>query len=382
MGVLTSVVASAAGRPRRACCYGASVVGGHRSYLSADLSKWAGGPKFAERISRRWRCRFVNTLSERGRLPVAISCRLEVPLVVAPMFSVSGVDLVATVCRSGAIGAFPTVNARSVEELDYWLSDIEEELAKLHRPAAPHCPNLIIGHPRMKDDLACLVRHKVEMVITSLGSPSEAIQPLHAIGCLVFAVVASLRHAEKAIKSGADGLVLLTAGAGGHTGWANPFAFARAIRGLFDGPVALAGGIVDGVSLAAARLLGCDLAYMGTRFIATRESLASTAYQQMLANSTIDDVVLTRAFTGLDVNMLRPSIVAVGLDPAKLDELVSATRATEMYGVSNCGKGPRRWLDIWSAGHSTSGVRTIVGAAELVRELTDEYKAALEVQIR
>ncbi|MET4278405.1 MULTISPECIES: nitronate monooxygenase [unclassified Bradyrhizobium] len=323
----------------------------------------------------------MNAYSQRGRLPIAISSRLAVPLVVAPMFSVSGVDLVTTVCRSGAIGAFPTGNARSVEELDHWLSHIEDELAKLDRPAAPYCPNLVIRHPRMKDDLACLVRHKVEIVITSVGSPTDAINPLHEIDCVVFAVVASLRHAEKAIESGADGLVLLTAGAGGHTGWANPFAFARAVRDLFDGPIALAGGIVDGVSLAAARLLGCDLAYMGTRFIATRESMASVAYQRMLVDSTMDDIVQTRAFTGLEVNMLRPSIVAAGLDPAKLDESVSALRATQMFGGSNRAMGPRRWIDVWSAGHSASGVRAIVGAAELVREVTEEYKVALQIQL-
>ncbi|OSI75609.1 2-nitropropane dioxygenase [Bradyrhizobium canariense] len=298
------------------------------------------------------------------------------------MFSVSGVDLVTTVCRAGAIGAFPTCNARSVEELDNWLSQIEVELASLDRAAAPHCPNLIMRHPRMKEDLACLVRHKVEIVITSVGSSSPTIKPLHEIGCFVFAVVASLRHAERAIETGADGLVLLSAGAGGHTGWANPFSFARTIRNLFDGPIALGGGIVDGVSVAAARLLGCDLAYMGTRFIATQESMASDAYRQMLVDSTMDDVVLTKAFTGLDANMLRPSIVAAGLDPAKLEESVSTSRATERYGGGNRHNGPRRWIDIWSAGHSASGVRTVAGAAELVREVADAYEAALAIQIR
>ncbi|MFK4496082.1 nitronate monooxygenase [Bradyrhizobium japonicum] len=318
----------------------------------------------------------------RSRLPATIESRLVVPLVVAPMFSISGIDLVTTVCQSGAIGAFPTVNARSVDELDYWLSRIENNFAKLDQLAAPYCPNIIVQQPRLKDDLACITRHKVEIAITSMGSPTAALKPLHEIGCFVFAVVGSLRHAEKAIEAGADGLVLLTAGAGGHTGWANPFAFVRAVRTVFDGPIALAGGITDGVSLAAARLLGCDLAYMGTRFIATRESMASARYRQMLVDSTLDDVVLTKAFTGLDVNMLRPSIVAAGLDPSKLDESISVARATQVFGSNNCSKGPRRWIDVWSAGHSVSGVGAVIGAAELVKEVAAQYEAALASRIQ
>jgi nitronate monooxygenase len=297
-------------------------------------------------------------------------------VIVAPMLRVSGVDLVTTVCRSGAIGAFPTANAQSVEELDHWLTRIEHDLAYLAGAAAPHCPNLIIRQARFKDDLACLVRHKVEIVITSVGSPSAAIEPLHDVGCLVFADIASLRHAEKAIEAGVDGLILLTAGAGGQTGWVNPFAFVRAVRAMFDGPIVLAGGITDGVSLAAARVLGCDLAYMGTRFIAARESMAGDAYRQMLVDSTLDDVMLTRAFTGLDANMLRPSILAAGLDPSNLDESVSEARAKQKFGGTK-PDGPRRWLEVWSAGHTVSGVRSITGAAELVAEVAEQYEAAL-----
>jgi nitronate monooxygenase len=291
------------------------------------------------------------------------------------MLRVSGVDLVTAVCRSGAIGAFPTANAQSVEELDHWLTRIENDLAHSAGAVAPHCPNLIIRQARFKDDLACLVRHKVDIVITSVGSPSAAIEPLHDVGCLVFADIASLRHAEKAIEAGADGLILLTAGAGGQTGWVNPFAFVRAVRAMFDGPIVLAGGITDGVSLAAARLLGCDLAYMGTRFIATRESMASDIYRQMLVDSTLDDVMLTRAFTGLDANMLRPSILAAGLDPSNLDESVSEARARQKFGGKK-PEGPRRWLEVWSAGHTVSGVRSIMGAAELVAEVSEQYEAA------
>ncbi|KYK50569.1 2-nitropropane dioxygenase [Bradyrhizobium liaoningense] len=314
--------------------------------------------------------------SHGSRLPAAIASRLGLPLIVAPMFSVSGVELVTTVCRSGAIGAFPTINARSVEELDHWLTCIEHDLAKGDRVTAPHCPNLLMRQARMKDDLACLIRHKVEIVITSMGSPTAAIGPLHEIGCLVFTDVASLHHAENAVKAGADGLILLTAGAGGHTGWANPFAFVRAVRAMFDGPIVLAGGITDGVSLAAARLLGCDLAYMGTSFIATLESMASSAYRRMLIDSTLDDVMLTRAFTGLQVNMLRPSIVASGLDPSTLDETVSEAQAKERFG-GNSGEGPRRWIDILSAGHAVSGVLSIMRAADLVQQVAAQYRATL-----
>lgn len=318
----------------------------------------------------------MDALRRRSTLPDTITTRLRLPLIAAPMLRVSGVDLVTAACRAGVIGAFPTANARSVEELDAWLGQIERNVADLGRPAAPHCPNLIIRQPRFKDDLGCLVRHKVEMVITSVGSPAAAVAPLHDIGCLVFADIASLRHAEKALEAGADGLILLTAGAGGQTGWANPFAFVRAVRAMFDGPIVLAGGVTDGASLAAARVLGCDLAYMGTGFIATRESMASDAYRQMLVDSTLDDVMLTRAFTGLDASMLRPSIVAAGLDPVNLDESVSEARAKEKFGGKNADDGPRRWIEVWSAGHSVSGVRAITSVAGLVDDLAAQYEAA------
>lgn len=320
----------------------------------------------------------MQAAARRSALPAAITQRLRLPLIAAPMLRVSGVDLVTAVCRAGAIGAFPTANARSVEELDAWLTQIERGVAELGRPAAPHCPNLIIRQPRFKDDLACLARHKVEIVITSVGSPAAAVQPLHDVGCLVFADIASLRHAEKAIEAGADGLILLTAGAGGQTGWANPFAFVRAVRAMFDGPLVLAGGVSDGTALAAARLLGCDLAYMGTRFIAARESMASDAYRKMLVDSTLDDVMLTRAFTGLDASMLRPSIVAAGLDPGNLDEQVSEARAREKFGGKSDAGGPRRWIEVWSAGHSVSGVRAVKGAADIVDEVAAQYQLACE----
>jgi nitronate monooxygenase len=317
----------------------------------------------------------VSASPRRGaKLPDALKRRLRLPVIAAPMLRVSGPDLVIAACRAGVIGAFPTANARSVDELDQWLERIGAALDRAALP--PCCPNLIIRQPRFRDDLACLVRHRVEVVITSVGSPAAAVGPLHDVGALVFADIASVRHAEKAIEAGADGLILLTAGAGGQTGWANPFAFVRAVRAMFDGPVVLAGGVSDGASLRAAQVLGCDLAYMGTRFIATTESLAASRYKEMLVTSTLDDVMTTKAFTGLDANMLRPSIVAAGLDPAKLDEEVSIERAKQLHGGGSGNDRPRRWTDIWSAGHSVSGVDSVVDVSALVARLAIEYEAA------
>ena len=321
------------------------------------------------------------------RLPDRITRRLRLPLVAAPMFKVSGVDLVVAACRNGVIGAFPTVNARSTVLLDQWLGEIGARLFAAPEEAAPVCPNLIMRSPRMADDLACLVKHRVELVITSVGSPAPAVAALHDIGCLVLADVATLAHARKAIAAGADGLVLLTAGAGGQTGWLNPLAFVRALRVEYDGPLVLAGGISDGVALRAAQVLGCDLACMGTRFIASRESLAAQAYRDLLVQADLDDVLLTRAFTGLPTNMLVASITRAGLDPQRLDEQVSPASAAKMFGGGtqrdqadaaggDAPDGPRRWRDIWSAGHSVSGVRAVQSVDALVAQVEQEYHHA------
>lgn len=316
-------------------------------------------------------------------LPNEIARRLRLPVIAAPMLTVSGPELVIAACQNGVIGAFPTANARTVEGLDTWLNQIERGLADFARrnpgrPPAPFCPNLIIRRSDMAEQMRCLVRHRVELVITSVGSPAAVVEPLHEVGALVLADVATLRHAEKAIAAGADGLILLTAGAGGQTGWLNPFAFVRAVRSIFAGPIVLAGGIADGHALWTARVLGCDLAYIGTKFIATNESLAPQRYKEMLVACDMDDVLLTRAFTGLDTNMLRPSIEAAGLDPAKLPSQVSAEFADAVHGSGATEPGPRRWRDIWSAGHSISGVAKLQSAAELIEQTRREYLAARE----
>ena len=314
------------------------------------------------------------------RLPERISRRLRLPLIAAPMLHVSGVELVVAACRNGVIGAFPTANARSTAQLHQWLTDIAARLLPAPDEAAPCCPNLIMRSPRLADDLACLVAHRVELVITSVGSPAPAVAALHGVGCLVLADVATIKHARQAIAAGVDGLVLLGAGAGGQTGWLNPFAFVRALRAEYDGLLVLAGGISDGVALRAAQVLGADLAYMGTRFIATRESLADDAYRSMLVDATADDVLLTRAFTGLPTSMLMPAIRRAGLDPATLDETISPASAAELFGGAPRDAGsadsPRRWRDIWSAGHSVSGVRAVQTAEALVAEVAQEFHSA------
>jgi nitronate monooxygenase len=307
--------------------------------------------------------------------------RLSLPLIAAPMFLVSGVELVTSACRNGVIGSFPTVNCRSSEQLDLWLGDIEQRLRRhsdqTGKPAAPICPNLIVhrSNARLDADLQVLLRHRPELVITSVGSPAPVLAALHDAGALVFADVASIRHAERAVASGADGLVLLTAGAGGQTGWLNPFVFVRAVRAFFDGPIVLAGGIGDGHALRAAQALGCDLAYMGTKFIATAESMADARYKAMLVASSADDILLTTAFTGLQTNMLRPSIAAAGLDPENLPER-GAIDIGKDIDIGARESRPARWRDIWSAGHSTSGVSGVLAVDDLVAQTIAEYRAA------
>lgn len=312
-----------------------------------------------------------------AELLAPITARMRLPLVAAPMFTVSGVDLVVAACRSGVVGAFPTANCRTSDELDAWLSAMRERLADSDSAPAPVAPNLIVhaSNTRLADDLEVVLRHRPELVITSVGSPAPVLGPLHDAGALVLADVATIRHAERAVAAGADGLVLLTAGAGGQTGWLNPFAFVRAVRAFYDGPLVLAGGITDGRALHAAIALGCDLAYMGTRFIATRESLADTAYREMLVGSTADDVLLTAAFTGLPSSILRPSIAAAGLDPDDLP-VHGAVDVSSDLDAGAAERRPVRWRDIWSAGHSVSGVTSVQTVEELVQTTYEEYVAA------
>ena len=305
---------------------------------------------------------------------------LRLPVVAAPMFLVSGVDLVVAACRAGVIGSFPSVNARTSDELDHWLERIAQELEGARGAGAQRAPYAVTltVHPpnrRLAADRAVLARHEVPIVITSVGNPRATADTVHAWGGLVYADVATLKHAERALAAGVDGLILLCAGAGGQTGWANPFAFVRSVRRFYEGTLILAGGIADGSGLRAAELLGADLAYLGTRFVATRESMAQDEYKRMLVDSSMDDVVSTRAFTGLDSNMLKPSIRRAGFDPEVLVDLDKSSLdvATIFDPIAHRNKP---WRDVWSAGHGVGLVRDVPSVMELVDRLAVEYRSS------
>ncbi|MFI0351309.1 NAD(P)H-dependent flavin oxidoreductase [Actinomadura sp. 9N407] len=292
--------------------------------------------------------------------------RVALPLVAAPMTDVSGPDLVTAACSAGVIGSFPTHNARSVTELDLWLTQITAGIQDEGPEAAPFAANLVVhrSNERLQEDVACLIRHGTPLVITSVGSPVPVLGPLHEAGCQVFADVASLRHVERAIEAGVDGLVLLTAGAGGQTGWANPLSFVRAVRECFDGPLVLAGGVSDGAALWAAQVLGADLAYMGTKFIATAESLADDAFRAALVESTLDDVTLSTALSGLPANFLN----------GWLESALEDAAASAPAGFAQSRLLSRR--NVWSAGHSVSGITEVVTVDELVHRTRREYEQA------
>ncbi|MCW2616740.1 MAG: 2-nitropropane dioxygenase [Frankiales bacterium] len=297
-------------------------------------------------------------------LPAAWDGRLRLPVIAAPMTAVSGPDLVIAACASGVIGSFPTHNAPSVEVLEQWLGRIRTELgsADLDRVPAPVAANLIVhrSNARRDADLEACVRGGVELVIASVGSPKDVVAPLHDAGVLVYADVASLRHVDLASAAGVDGLVLLTAGAGGQTGWANPFAFVRAVRERYDGTIVLAGGISDGAGIAATEVLGADLAYLGTRFIATQESLASPEYRAAVVAATLDDITTSRQVSGLEANVLTSWLQSreAASDGAFAQDRLLAAR------------------DVWAAGHSVSGTDDVPAVADLVDRLEKDYQSA------
>ena len=295
--------------------------------------------------------------------------RLRLPAVAAPMTDVSGPELVAAACSHGVIGTFPTHNAASSGELERWLARIAEGVLARTPPgrqAAPVAANLVVhrSNARLPGDLRAVIRGGVEVVIASVGSPREMVGPLHDAGIVVLADVASLRHVERAVASGVDGLVLLTAGAGGQTGWANPFAFLRAVRQRYDGIVVLAGGVSDGAGILAAQVLGADLAYLGTRFIATRESLASPAYRDAVVAATLDDVTTSSQISGLAANVLTGWLRRADVSAAEPVEAgFSVDRLLARRGV-------------WAAGHSVSGTDEVIGVADLVDRLEREVEQA------
>jgi nitronate monooxygenase len=252
-------------------------------------------------------------------IPAAFEGRLRLPAIAAPMFLTSGPDLVVEVCRSGLVGTFPALNQRSSDGYAGWLAEIEGRLAALP-DAAPFGVNLIVhkSNPRLAADLEVTVRHKVPLIITSLGAVKDVVDAVHSYGGLVFHDVISLRHAEKAAEAGVDGIVAVAAGAGGHGGLLSPFAIVPEIRRFFGGTVVLSGAMSKGRHIAAARVLGADMAYLGTRFIATREATVPEAQKQMVLDSRASDIVYTPAISGVSASFLRQSIVAAGLDPDNL----------------------------------------------------------------
>lgn len=299
----------------------------------------------------------------------AIKARLSVPAFAAPMFLVSGPDLVIAASNAGVIGAFPTLNARPVEVLREWFERIKAEVSDT---AAPWAANLIVhqSNKRFDADFELIREFQPEIVITALGSPARAVEGVHEYGGLVFADVNSVEFARKAADRGADGLVLVCEGAGGHTGFSPAAQFIAEVREFFTGPVAAGGAISNGRQLAAVIAAGADFAYMGTRFIATTESQAPDGYKQMICDTDADDIVLTPYFTGVPANFLKPSIIAAGIDPAILD------RPKETIDFGELESHGSAWKDIWSAGLGVADIDAVLSVAELVAQLKQDYGSA------
>ena len=305
--------------------------------------------------------------------------RLRLPVVVAPMFLVSGPELVVAACRSGVIGSFPAPNARTIDDFEAWLGEISSQLEFLRRNQVEGATdvwaqNLIVHstYERLDAELALLQKYRPPVVITALGSPNRVIDAVHDYGGLVIADVNSVDLARKAAAAGADGLALVSAGAGGHTGQMAGFAFVPAVREFFDGVLILAGGICDGRAVRAAEILGAELSYMGTRFIAAAESRAVESYKQMVVDSAFTDLLLTNSFTGAHAYYLRPSILAAGLDP---DNLKQKSR----MDLSGNETRVKAWKDIWSAGQGIGTIHEVEPVADIVDRLFAEYRDAAAI---
>lgn len=311
-------------------------------------------------------------------LPDILKDNLSLPVVGSPMFILSGPDLVIEQCKAGIVGAFPALNARPKEMLDTWLTRINSELSEFKaenpdKKVAPYAVNQII-HPsnsRLMDDLMTCGKHKVPIIITSLMAPDLIVGPVHDNGGLIFHDVINLRHARRAAKAGVDGLILVASGAGGHAGALSPFAIVNEVRKFFDGTILLAGAISNGSDILAAQAMGADLAYMGTRFIATKEANAVDGYKDMVVTSDANDVVYSSLFTGVKGNYLKGSISASGLDPENLPD----GEKTNM-NFDDMETGAKAWKDIWGAGQGVGSINDIPAVAELIGKLEDEYKAA------
>jgi nitronate monooxygenase len=313
-------------------------------------------------------------------IPEILRDRLRLPVIGAPQFIVSTPRLVLAQCKAGIVGAFPALNARPVSQLNDWLAEITEELAAYsqanpRQKVAPYAVNQIVhsSNNRLEEDVALCVKHRVPIIITSLRPPAEVVSAVHGYGGVVFHDVINLRHAEKAAAQGVDGIIAVCAGAGGHAGLLSPFALVKQIREVYAGTIILAGAMSTGADVLAARALGADLAYMGTRFIATEEGNAPAEYKQMLIDSAAEDIVYTSLFSGVNGNYLRGSIARAGLDP---DQLPEADKTKMNFGTGG-NTAAKAWRDIWSAGQSVSGIHAIEGVEALVARMQREYVAAL-----
>ena len=312
-------------------------------------------------------------------IPEHIKNNLSIPVIGSPLFLVSGPELVIAQCKAGIIGSFPALNARPQHVLEEWIMRIKRELKEYQaqnpdKKVAPFAVNQIChgSNDRLMDDMATCVKHEVPIIITSLRPPAELVEAAHSYGGLVYHDVINVRHAKKAAEQGVDGLILVCAGAGGHAGALSPFALLREVKEWFSGTVILSGSIGDGYSVASSLALGADFAYMGTRFIATKEANADQGYKQMLIESAADDIVYSNLFTGVSGNYLKPSIKNAGLDPNNLPE---ADKSAMNFG-SGGNTDAKAWKDIWGSGQGIGAVKSRGPAADYVAQLAAQYNAA------
>jgi nitronate monooxygenase len=312
-------------------------------------------------------------------LPPILSERLKLPIVAAPLFIISNPDLVIAQCKAGIVGSFPALNARPAEELDRWLEKITTELAEYdaanpESPSAPFAVNQIVhgSNDRLQHDMEMCVKWKVPIVITSLGAKEFVNESVHSYGGIVLHDIINDRFARKAIEKGADGLIAVAAGAGGHAGALSPFALVQELREWFDGPLLLSGSIANGDAVLAAQAMGADLAYIGSAFIATKEANAEQPYKQSLVDSSADDIVLSNLFTGVHGNYLKPSIIAAGMDPDNLPE----SDPSKMNFGSGGNSDAKAWKDIWGCGQGIGAVKAVLSAQELVDKIEAQYNAA------
>ncbi len=302
-------------------------------------------------------------------LPSIFQGKLKIPVIAAPMFLVSGTDLVINACKAGVVGTFPALNARSTDEFADWLDQIKGALQEEDAPYGVNVPLSAHRRARLAEDLAIMKSREVPLVITSIGNPKEIVEEIHSYGGLVFHDVTTLRHARKAAQAGVDGLILVCAGAGGHGGTLNPFAFVEQVRPFFDGTIVLAGSIGTGRAVRAAVTMGADLAYVGTRFIATKEALGPEGYKDMLVSEATDDVVYTDAISGLNANFMASSLMENGLDPKNLPKPKAQFQPDLPDGLT-------AWRDIWSAGQGVGLINDIPPVRTLVERMAADYNAA------